>query len=215
MPAQPAGAPARDFANDRAARWPGCLLGAVQALAVMAAVIGFGLVWASLELRAAEAATGPYPDAPSMQDEMVEEPARQTQPEPGLARARTWLIDGYNLLHAGLLEPGEREGAWWSEGLRARVVARVETIAAAVDGATDVWIVFDGPQPAADSASPNTQAGARVVYAACADDWLLARVREGDGANELALVTADRRLAARAERRGARIVAPRRFLSIA
>ena len=52
----------------------------------------------------------------------------------------------------------------------------------------------------------------RSVFAPSADEWLLARIRERDPA-QVALVTADRRLAARARDRGVEVVAPAAFLA--
>ena len=50
----------------------------------------------------------------------------------------------------------------------------------------------------------------RAIFAPSADDFLLEQI----GARErVALVTADRRLAERARRRGARVVAPAAFLA--
>jgi hypothetical protein len=52
----------------------------------------------------------------------------------------------------------------------------------------------------------------RSVFAPSADEWLLARIRERDPA-EVALVTADRRLAERARKRGVEVIAPAAFLA--
>ena len=76
-------------------------------------------------------------------------------------------------------------------------------------GCTVHRVVFDGPRPA-----PEAEAGAgpRVVFAPDADAWLLARVGEAEDPSRLQVVTADRRLAARARHRGANVVAPNAFL---
>jgi hypothetical protein len=54
--------------------------------------------------------------------------------------------------------------------------------------------------------------GPHRVFAPSADDWLLARVRAAENPGRIAVVTADRRLAERARRRGARVVGPGEFL---
>lgn len=123
---------------------------------------------------------------------------------------RLWLVDGYNVLHAVLLGPSGREGAWWSEPAREGLLARAERLD---DPAAEIWVVFDGPRP---EASPEATApGARVrrVFAASADEWLVARVRESPQPDRIAVVTADRSVADRARHRGARVVAPAEFLA--
>jgi hypothetical protein len=74
--------------------------------------------------------------------------------------------------------------------------------------ADEIWVVFDGSSP------PDVDHAGRVrpVFAPSADEWLLERIGERDP-GELALVTADRRLAARARARGVKVVAPAAFLA--
>ena len=118
-----------------------------------------------------------------------------------------WLVDAFNVLHATLLG-GRDRAAWWTEPLRAELAARA---AAFDDASAEVWLVFDGPRPAADVADGG--AGVRQVFAPSADEWLLERVRCADAPERIAVVTSDRRLAARARRCGARLVAPADFLA--
>ncbi len=122
---------------------------------------------------------------------------------------RCWLVDGYNVLHAVLLGERGRGGSWWSEALRNGLLARAGQLA---DPGAEVWVVFDGARPDAGS---EAAAGARVrqVFAPSADDWLVARVRQAPRPEELAVVTADRKLADRARQRGARVVSPGEFLA--
>jgi hypothetical protein len=72
-----------------------------------------------------------------------------------------------------------------------------------------VWVVFDGPD------AREAPVGDRLyaVFAPSADDWLLRRVRSAPAPGELAVVTADRRLAARARHVGAQVVPPHAFLA--
>lgn len=126
------------------------------------------------------------------------------EPQPPASEPRVWLVDGYNVLNVGLLAGRAREG-WWTGPFRDELIGRVEAFE---EEAAEIWVVFDGANP------PNSERAGRVrsVFAPSADEWLLARIRERDPA-QLALVTADRRLAARARHRGVEVVAPAAFLA--
>jgi hypothetical protein len=116
-----------------------------------------------------------------------------------------WLVDGFNVLHAGVLGDRER-GEWWREPSRARLLELARSFD---DPEAEVWIVFDGPRPApAMPATPRL----RVVFATSADEWLLSRVRNAPDPSRLGVVTGDRRVAIRSRRRGAQVVRPRDFL---
>jgi hypothetical protein len=80
------------------------------------------------------------------------------------------------------------------------------------DRSAEIWVVFDGPHPANEAEAGAALGGPRIAFAHSADAWLLQRVRESR-AGEVAVVTADRPLAARARARGARVVSPRDFLA--
>jgi len=118
-----------------------------------------------------------------------------------------WLVDGFNVLHAGVLRGNDRRG-WWREEARARLLERV---ACFEDAAAELWVVFDGPGPGADAELASLRP--RVVFAPSADDWLLEAVRTTDDPAKVVVVTADRQLADRARHRGARVVSPRSFLA--
>jgi hypothetical protein len=125
-------------------------------------------------------------------------------PQRPAASPRVWLVDGYNVLNVGLLAGRAREG-WWTGPFRDELLGRADGFE---EEAAEIWVVFDGAQPPdADRAGR-----ARSVFAPSADQWLLARIGECDPA-QLALVTADRRLAARARRRGVAVVPPAAFLA--
>ena len=119
--------------------------------------------------------------------------------------AKIWLVDGYNVLHAAVL--GGRDRSQWWTGLRRReLLERVSGF----DADAEIWIVFDGPDdPGAEAES----LGPRCVFAASADDWLVDCVRRAEDPGEIAVVTADRKVAGRARGRGARIVSPKDFLA--
>lgn len=162
----------------------GILAGVLQTGLAVAGVLAFGLGWAGL---AGLARAGSYTPDP-MSDER-------------------WLVDGFNVLHAGVLRGNDRRG-WWREEVRARLLARV---AGFEDARAEVWVVFDGPGPGGEAERASERP--RVVFAPSADEWLLAAVRETPDPTSVVLVTADRQLADRARHRGARIVSPRAFLA--
>ena len=135
---------------------------------------------------------------------------RWNPPRPQLTPARTpslWLVDGFNVLHAGVLH-GRDRAQWWTEPRREQLVA----IAARFDDAeAEIWIVFDGSGPEAPAEPPASRV--RQVFAPSADDWLVAKVRASETPACLAVVTADRAVAGRARHRGAQVVSPRSFLA--
>lgn len=117
---------------------------------------------------------------------------------------RTWLVDGFNLMHAAVLRGRDRRD-WWRAEARERVLDLVRRLDA--PGA-EVVVVFDGRRPPGE---PERPAGPQVVFAASADEWLLRAVREAPDPGRIAVVTADRQLADRARHRGARVIGPRAF----
>jgi predicted RNA-binding protein with PIN domain len=163
--------------------------GACEAAALVALFLAFGLGWAEFERGGGTAR--PYPRG-----------VPTTEPAGG--SPRIWLVDGYNVLCAGVLGVRDRR-RWWSEENRGQLL---ELAARFDDAGAEVWVVFDGDRDSAGPEMPRL----RVVFAAPADDWLLAAVKERAAAAQVALVTADRSLAERARQRGAQIVPPRDFV---
>ena len=106
--------------------------------------------------------------------------------------------------NVGLLAGRVREG-WWTSPYRDELLGRAEGFE---ESATEIWVVFDGAQPRQSGGTGRV----RSVFAPSADEWLIARIRERDPA-QVALVTADRQLAARARQRGVEVVAPAAFLA--
>lgn len=117
---------------------------------------------------------------------------------------RIWLVDGYNVLHAGVLG-GRDRALWWTEARRRELVERVAGFAQDAE----VWIVFDGADERGSEADPP---GPRCVFAASADDWLVERVRSAEDPSAIAVVTGDRQVAERSRGSGARVVSPKEFL---
>jgi predicted RNA-binding protein with PIN domain len=116
-----------------------------------------------------------------------------------------WLVDGFNVLHAGVLR-GRDRADWWQEPARARLLDRVAGFA---EGGAEVCVVFDGARPSPAEAERRHP---RVVFAPSADDWILRELREAADPTAIVVVTADRQVADRARHRGARVVSPRAFL---
>lgn len=151
--------------------------------------------------------------------------------EPSLPRGFTWLVDGYNALHACLLSGSGRQ-RWWTAESRELLLARGRCFG---DVEAEIWVVFDGgresqqtdePPPAHE---PDAEGGARnpspaarrlhapaavhVVFTPSADDWITRRVRRAERPGQIAVVTGDRQVAGRCAHRGARVVGPRAFLA--
>ena len=82
--------------------------GILESLLVVSGFAGFGFAWAGLERR--DAALSDYPPPPM----------EATPPAPSL-----WLVDGFNVLHAGVLH-GRDRAQWWTEPRREQLVALAE-----------------------------------------------------------------------------------------
>jgi len=164
--------------------------GALEALWIAAVFVALGLGYAEVLKRAP---AGPAVYAPAFV-------ATRSPDDPSL-----WLVDGFNVVQRALLGGRERD-EWWTARHRAELRDRRSTRRAP---AAEVWVVFDGPEVEPEGSNAH---GPRRVFAPSADDWLVAKVRAAEDPEQIAVVTADRRLAGRARRRGARIVAPSEFL---
>ena len=164
--------------------------GALEAVWIAAVFAAIGLGYAEV-LKWAPAGPAVYAPAPV--------PTRSPE-DPSI-----WLVDGFNVVQRSLLGGRERD-EWWTERHRAELLERAARFD---DSAAEIWVVFDGP----DAERDETDApGPRRVFAPSADAWLLARVRAAEDPGQIAVVTADVRLAERARRRGARVVGPGEFL---
>jgi hypothetical protein len=133
-------------------------------------------------------------------------PAVARDPSPSRPPPSLWLVDGFNLLHAAVLRSGDSRKDWWKSANRERVLELARSFE---DRDAELVIVFDGSEPPSEPAADGS--GPRVVFAAPADDWLLATVKATPNPHRVAVVTADRRLADRLRDRGAQVVSPTAF----
>ncbi|HKA15796.1 MAG TPA: NYN domain-containing protein [Myxococcota bacterium] len=166
--------------------------GVFEAAGIVALFVAGGLAYAAALGGGALPAARPALYHPPVEPERPEIPPR------------VWLVDGYNVLNVAMLGGRAREG-WWTGPFRDELLGRADAFE---EEAAEIWVVFDGAMP------PDAErvGRARPVFAPSADAWLLARIRERDPA-QVALVTADRELAASARHRGVEVVAPAAFLA--
>jgi predicted RNA-binding protein with PIN domain len=162
-------------------------------LAIGAGFVAVGLAWAAVE-------------SGLRQPDEVCAPIAYAAFEMTRCETRIWLVDGYNVLHAGVLG-GRDRSEWWTGARRRELLERASGFD---DDGAEVWIVFDGPDDPGPEDEPR---GPHCVFAASADDWLVDRVRKAEDPSVIAVVTADRQVAGRARGRGARIVTPTDFLA--
>ena len=122
------------------------------------------------------------------------------------SRGGIWLVDGYNVLCSGILGGRERS-RWWSEERREELLQRLGEFD---DPNVEIWVVFDGERKLETIAA--REGRVHAVFAPSADEWLVAEIHHRAGEHEVAVVTADRKLADRSRHRGARVVSPRELL---
>jgi len=143
-----------------------------------------------------------------MSDAPEREPSETPAALAALPAISLWLVDGFNVLHAHLLQGRDRK-EWWSAERRTLVVEQAARLAARGER---VWVVFDGKRPADEAESPS-DALLRIVFAKDADDWMLKTMRAAADPGGVAIVTGDRPVKDRARRWGAHAVSPREWLA--
>lgn len=121
------------------------------------------------------------------------------------------IVDGFNVLHAGVLV-GRDRADWWKAAAQQRLVERVEQFSDT--DYTEIWIIFDR-RADRHEASAVTSPDARITvsYAPSADDWIVEQVQVLAPQRLVTVVTADRPLRERARRVGAALSSPQQFLS--
>jgi len=193
--------------------WSRLAHGALETLAIIGCFAVSGLAWAAIERNLAPLirdAGSRATYAGGVIDESASSAlvaaARTDAATPAPRQPSVWLIDGFNVLHAGLLG-GRDRSKWWTEAKRRELLDRVERFE---NIEAELWIVFDGRRQAQESAEAVRP---RCVFAPSADTWLVERVREAADPTELAVVTADRQVAGRVRSRGVQVVSPRDFLA--
>ncbi len=179
--------------------------GSLETLALVSTFVVSGLLWGRLHQAAPASATIYAREMPKTLSESAS--TDPTAPSLATTTGEIWLIDGFNVLHAAVLQ-GRRHAEWWKAEARAELLALAEGFE---EKSVAIWIVFDGPKPA--TPTDQTEDRVRCVFAPSADDWLLASVRAAPDPSRLHVVTADRRLAERLRDRGARVIRPRDFVS--
>lgn len=122
------------------------------------------------------------------------------------------IIDGFNVLHAGILTGRDRAN-WWRAEIQRRLVARVEQFPQTQ--AAELWIVFDRRS---DRHSEKEDVGSddpriHVFYAPSADDWIVSKVEAWSSQRTITVITADRLLRERVRRAGGMLSSPMQFLS--
>src|SRR5215203_559351 len=117
------------------------------------------------------------------------------------------LIDGFNVLHAGILTGRDRAN-WWRAAMQRRLVDRVERYASAEH--PELWIIFDRRPNAQTEYEDVTSNSPRisVFYAPSADDWLVSQVETWTSQRTITVVTADRLLRERVRRAGGTLSSP-------
>lgn len=122
------------------------------------------------------------------------------------------IIDGFNVLHAGILVGRDRAN-WWKEAAQRRLVERVEQFSDPTN--PEIWIVFDRKEEkrgiATDVTSRNTHI--RIIYATSADDWIVEQVQTLSKKHAITVVTADRSLQGRTRYAGGTLLSPLQFLN--
>jgi predicted RNA-binding protein with PIN domain len=193
-----AATPRRQISKNRPGR-RGFLRGVLETLSMIAgfvAIGAIGAVWAAVETD---------PEGRDESAGSVYAGSTMASEDPQL-----WLLDGYNVLHAGILG-GRDRSQWWTESRRRELLER----AARFDARAEVWIVFDGREDPADASDGGASSDPRprCIFAPSADDWLVEQVRRADRPERITVVTADRRVAGRVQGRGAQVVSPGAFLA--
>lgn len=121
------------------------------------------------------------------------------------------IVDGFNVLHAGVLI-GRDRAEWWKEAAQRRLMERVEQFA---DPAyKEIWIVFDrrGEKEGAGIDVTSNDPRIQVSYAPSADDWIVEQVQALSGQRLVTVVTADRPLRDRTRQAGGTLCSPLQFL---
>ena len=122
------------------------------------------------------------------------------------------IIDGFNVLHAGVLTGRDRAN-WWHASMQRRLVECVESC---TDSAyTNIWIIFDRRTDTHTEYEDVTSNDRRisVFYAPSADDWIVTQVSELTGQRAVTVVTADRLLRERVQQAGGILCSPTQFLA--
>lgn len=122
------------------------------------------------------------------------------------------IVDGFNVLHAGVLS-GRDRAEWWKETAQRRLVNRVEQFSDVDDA--EVWIIFDRRTDQEGRATNVVSSDPRIsiAYAPSADDWIVEQVAKRASSRRITVVTGDRPLRERVRRAGGSPLSPLQFLT--
>lgn len=127
--------------------------------------------------------------------------------------ASLFIIDGFNVLHAGILT-GRDRAHWWQAAMQRRLVERIEVSPALTSA--ESWIIFDRRPKMQTGYEDVTSSNPRirVFYAPSADDWIVTHVEAHAHEYTISVVTADRLLRERVRRAGGMLISPLQFLTM-
>jgi predicted RNA-binding protein with PIN domain len=122
------------------------------------------------------------------------------------------IIDGFNVLHAGVLV-GRARAEWWKEGAQRRLVERIEQFSDFPY--QEIWIVFDRRKDTGKQRLEvaSTDPRIQVHYAPSADEWIVKQVSQFSLQRRVTVVTADRLLRERVRQAGGTLYSPLQFLA--
>jgi hypothetical protein len=140
----------------------------------------------------------------------------EIEDEDPVSERRTLLVDGFNVLHTVLLA-GDRDSIWWGRDAREKLLAR---ICAWPDPRDEIWVAFDGSQPAwsvlavpAGLAAGGGGPTVHSIFVESADDWIVRRARRAPLPARVLVVSADRKVAGRARSAGCEVWTPWAFVA--
>jgi predicted RNA-binding protein with PIN domain len=151
-----------------------------------------------------------------MSDDPIQGAGTPSGDEPE-AVPRVILVDGFNVLHAVLLE-NDRSAGWWRRKHRERLLERLCDWRGGPD---QIWVAFDGSQPRESVwaepvaiVRPGERKGPTIhsIFVESADDWIVRRARNADDPTRTIVVSADRQVAGRARSAGCEILTPWTFM---
>ena len=116
------------------------------------------------------------------------------------------VVDGFNVLHAGVLRGRDRAG-WWRPEARAKLL---DALAPLAGGPAELVVVFDAR---GDDTGDDVAGAIAVILAPSADDRIVEEVLREAPRRAVTAVTSDRELARRVREGGGRVIGAGAFLA--